>query len=521
MLKKLKFSAFGLVFLSACAVRSTISPTAIPAVSRPDPSAALKIAEAGSLLERGGYVHLKKAFELYGEADKIVQMDGETAEKFLKTSILLDVRAKDLGIFNDDYEITAQRLMENHPGLASFKIYLDIASRLRVRVAGVLNDDPGRDQKSWSIQDAAQTDESFRSKAWNDPILTSLAAALRISMPATGIDHQDLREAADRFPKNLFLKFQMSCLPPGDPKLWNEIQNADPEYYEVMAARGERTLAEKKIFSAETDLLAAYTAIPESPLIAIRLASLYFALEEYDQSLEYYERTLRAKPEYKEAELGRAISLSCLGRAAEAVPILKALIEKGPSLRGECYYWLASNKRELSDLAAAAESIEAAKPLLRRSQVFTLSGLIALERSLVEQAEKDLTEAIQINPEDEEAFFLLGKVYAQKEQWNESGLNFMMAGYGYEREEKELGVLATQIRDSAMAEPRKAKLLLRKRNQIEKARLTRATACYNAAAGFYNAGEPTRARVWAEKSTFHPVFTSKAQEFMTLIGNKK
>jgi len=521
MSKKIRLFACSLVFLSACAVRSTISPTAIPAVPRPDPSAALIIAEAGSLLERGGYIHLKRAFDLYGEVDRLVRMDVETAEKFLKTSVLLDIRAKDLGVFNDGYLATAQRLIDDRPELAAFRRYLDIAALLKVKTAGVLNDDLDQDIKYSSLKDSAMENESFKAESWRDPVLTSLMAALRISMPATGLDHQDLREAAERFPKNLYLKFQISCLPPGDPKLWDEIQNADPEYYEVMAARGERTLAEKKVLSAEADLLAAHNSIPESPLLAIHLASLYFALEEYDQSLEFYEKTLLVKSDYKEAELGRAISLSCLGRPAEAVPILKALIEKGPSLRGECHYWLASNQRELSDLAAAAESIEAAKPLLRRSQVFTLSGLIALERSLVEQAEKDLKEAIRINPEDEAAFFLLGKVYAQKGLWNESGLNFMMAGYGYEREEKELELLATQIGESSMAEPRKAKLLLRKRNQVEKARLTRATAYYNAAAGFYNAGEPGRARDWAERSAFHAVFTSKAKEFMVLIGNKR
>ncbi len=521
MLKKLRFCAFGLVFLSACAVRSTISPTAIPAVHRPDPSAALKIAEAGSLLERGGYVHLRRAFELYGEADRLSRMDVETAEKYLKTAVLLDVRAKDLGIFNDSHLATAKRLMDRYPELAAFGRYLDVASLLKVKVAGVLKDDLDQNMNYSRIKDLAERMESLRTEAWRDPVSASLMAALRIAALASSLGHQDLWGATERFPKNLFLKFLISCLPPGDPKLWDEILTADPEYYEVLAARGERTLAEKKIFSAETDLLAAHEAIPESPLLAIRLASLYFALEEYDQSLEFYERTLRTKSDYKEAELGKAISLSCLGRAAEAIPILKALIEKGPSLRGECYYWLAVNQRELSDLAAAAESIEAAKPLLRRSQVFTLSGLIALERSSVEKAEKDLNEAIQINPLDEEAFYLLGRIYAQKEQWNESGLNFMMAGFGYERKEKELEEMASEIRESSMAEPRKAKLLLRKRSQIEKARLTRATACYNAAAGFYNAGEPGRARDWAEKSAFHPVFAPKAKEFMALIGNKK
>jgi len=521
MFKKLGFSAFGLIFLAACSVRGTLSPTAIPAVSRPDPSVALKTAEAGSLLERGGYIHLRRAFELYREVEGLVRMDVGTAEKFLRTSLLLDVRAKDLGVFNDLYINTARRWIEAHPDLASYGLYADIASVLRVKIAGVLDDGPDEDVRSSIAKDLAKRDESFKADAWRDPALASLVAALRIAFPTSGGNHQDLREVGDRFPKNLFLKFQISCIPPGDLKLWDEIQNVDPEYYEVNAARGERALAEKKILSAEGDLLKAYGAVPESPLLPIRLASIHFFLEEYDQSLEFYEKTLRARPEYKEAELGRAISLSCLGRAAEAVPILEALVAKGPALRGECFYWLASNRRELSDLVSAAESIEAAKPLLRRSQVFTLSGLIALERSLVDQAEEDFKEAIRINPLDEEAFFHLGKIYAQKKVWNESGLNFMMAGYGYEREEKELEGMAAQIRESSLAEERKAKLLQRKKYQIEKARLTKATACYNAAAGFYNAGDPTRARVWAEKSALHPFFTAKAKEFLILITNRK
>jgi tetratricopeptide (TPR) repeat protein len=521
MFKKLGFSAFGLVFLAACAVRGPLSPTAIPAVSRPDPSAALKTAEAGSLLERGGYIHLRRAFELYREVDGLVRMAVGTAEKFLRTSLLLDVRAKDLGVFNDLYLKTARRLIEAHPDLTPYGPYADIASVLEVKIAGVLDDDSDQDVRSSIVKDLAKWGESFKADAWRDPVLASLVAALRIAFPTSGRDYQDLREAGDRFPKNLFLKFQISSIPPGDLKLWEEIQNADPEYYEVMAARGERALAEKRLLSAEEDLLKAHGAVPESPLLPIRLASIYFALEEYDQSLEFYQKTLRARPEYKEAELGWAISLSCLGRAAEAIPILEALIAKGPALRGECYYWLASNRRELSDLAAAAESIETAKSLLRRSQVFTLSGLIALERSLIDQAEEDLKEAIRINPLDEEAFFNLGKIYAQKMAWNESGLNFMMAGYGYEREEKELEGIAAQIQESSMAEERKAKLLQRKKYQIEKARLTKATAYYNAAAGFYNAGDLTRARVWADKSAFHPFFTAKAKEFLILIANRK
>jgi tetratricopeptide (TPR) repeat protein len=525
MIKKSGYTAFALaiVFLAACAARKPLSPTATLAVPAPQPdsSASLKIAEAGALLDRGGYVHLRRAFELYREADGLVRMDAATAEKYLRTSLLCDVRAKDLGVFNDSYLKTARRLIEAYPSLAYYGTFADIASALNVKIAGVLNDRPDHDADVLPSQNLLKTDDAFLAAARHDPFFALFRIALRIAFPAAALDDQELRTARDLFPTNLSLKFQLSSIPPGNPKLWDEILNVDPEYYEAHAARGERALAEKRILSAEEDLLKAHSAVPESPLLPIRLASIHFVLEEYDLCLEFYEKTLRAKPGYKEAELGKAISLSCLGRAAEAVPVLEALIKTGPALRGECYYWLAANQRELYDLASAAASIEAAKPLLLRSQVYTLSGLIAQERSLIDKAEEDFKEAIRINPLDEEAFFQLGKIYAQKKAWNESGLNFMMAAYGYEREEKELEDMAAQIQESSMAEERKAKLLLRKKAQIEKARLTKATASYNAAAGFYNSGDPTRARDWAERSAFHPYFTAKAKDFLVLISTRK
>jgi len=515
------FFAVGLTLLSSCAVRETLSPTSISAVPPRNPLAAEKAAEAGSLLDRGGYVHLRRAFELFSEVDGLIRMDVGTAGKFLWTSLLLDVRAKDLGVFNDSYLKTARRLIETYPGLASFEQYADIASVLKVKIAGVLEDGPGLFVDSPVAKNLAERIETLKTDAVSNPVLASLLTALWIASPTPGITDQDLRAAGSRFPDSIFLKFQIACLPPGDPAAWDEIVNVDPEYVEVLAARGERALAEKKLLSAETDLLKAHETVPESPLLPIRLASIYFALEEYDQGLVFYEKALRAKPDYKEAELGRAICLSCLGRAAEAVPIFNALIAAGPALRGESYYWLATNQRELADLAAAAESIDAAKPLLHRSQVFTLSGLIALERSLIDQAEADLKTAVKMNAADEEAFFNLGKVYAQKTAWTESGLNFMMAGYGYEHRERNLEGMADLIREAPLAAGRKERLLERKKIQIDKARLTRATAYYNAAAGFFNGGDPVRARRWAEKATIHPLFAAKARDFLALIADRK
>ncbi len=190
-------------------------------------------------------------------------------------------------------------------------------------------------------------------------------------------------------------------------------------------------------------------------------------------------------------------------------------------MKGECFYWLAWNLNEMGDLARAAEAVEAAKPILERSQVYTLSGTINLARSLVEAAEADLLKAVDLNAEDREAHFLLGKVYSQRRVWLDSGLHFRMAAYGYEQEELDLQSMASQIEAAELTAERKARLVLRKKLQVEKARLTRATACYNAAAGFHNAGEYVIARDMAERAAFHPYFQAKATEFAAFLAGKK
>ncbi len=218
-------------------------------------------------------------------------------------------------------------------------------------------------------------------------------------------------------------------------------------------------MAEKRLLSAEKDFQAAFERIPESPLLAVRLASLGFALEEFDRSLDYYDKALALAPTYKEAALGKAVALTCLGRAEEAATILENLISRGPALKGECLYWLAWNRNEMGDYVRAAEAVEAAKPILERSQVYTLSGTINLGRSLVEAAEADLLKAVDLSAEDREAHFLLGKVYSQRRVWLDSGLHFRMAAYGYEQEELDLQSMASQIEAAELTAERKARLL--------------------------------------------------------------
>jgi len=75
------------------------------------------------------------------------------------------------------------------------------------------------------------------------------------------------------------------------------------------------------------------------------------------------------------------------------------------------------------------------------------------------------------------------------------------------------------IKDSAFAEERKKKHLAKKTSQLRKIQLTKATAWYNAAAGFYNAGFPEKARQLAEKATSHSALKNDAEKLIKLIKN--
>ncbi|MDH4198633.1 MAG: hypothetical protein OEW05_14555, partial [Candidatus Aminicenantes bacterium] len=115
----------------------------------------------------------------------------------------------------------------------------------------------------------------------------------------------------------------------------------------------------------------------------------------------------------------------------------------------------------------------------------------------------------------------LGKIYAQKAVWMDSAMNFMFAGYGFEFEEKKIQTKIGQVEESTMPEERKARLLARKKFQLEKNRLTKATAYFNAAAGYYNAGVPDKALTWVRNAAAHPYFAEKAKNFIALITTGK
>jgi len=279
-------------------------------------------------------------------------------------------------------------------------------------------------------------------------------------------------------------------------------------------------LSRGNLLEAEGNFLKAADAVPESPQVWVSLASIAFAAEEFERSIDFYDRTLALMPDYREAILGKAISLTYLGRNTEAMTLLRQLVNLGEWLIGESHFWLAWNQHDLGDNASAAENIQQAKSRLGNGEVFSLAELIDLDLGDDEGARTNFFEALKFNAADADALFHLGLIFARRQAWDKSGEYYEKAASVYEAQARALKDKADEIKASPLPEARKTKLLQRKTLQTEKTLLTAATSSYDAAASYFNAGASAKAVVCALKAAAHPALKEKAGALVQKIKSE-
>jgi tetratricopeptide (TPR) repeat protein len=255
--------------------------------------------------------------------------------------------------------------------------------------------------------------------------------------------------------------------------------------------------------------------------VTIYLGSIYLATEEFEKSLDFYDRTIALSPQYRDALLGKGICLSTMGRYTEALAPLARIVELQFYMLGESHYWLAWNYHALKDDAKAEDEIEQSKTRLpMNSEVFGLSGTIAFDRGELAKAEKEFLEALKYNGSNTEALFSLGRLYAQKEMWKESAGYYETSALVFDRNEGVIAEKIDQIKKSTLSEERKTRLLAKKDQQLRITRATKATAFYNAAASLFNtkdSGSKAKAADLATRAAAHPQTKEKAEALLKQI----
>jgi tetratricopeptide (TPR) repeat protein len=511
MMTKKAILILSLALLSACALNQG-RPSGTPT-----PEQQAKLDEAAGLLARENYAAFKEAFRLYGELSSLPGLGRLTAPDYFKASILLGVREKDLGIFDAVPLNTAGRLIAADPRLAPQQPLLDVARILSHRTRGIVGDVDTEvmhyfdkpeelDRLIKTVTDRARTDV--------------LAAYLLAEYQYLGFARKpdlSIDDLLRLHPSTRLIAFVRASTSQADPKPLEDILVQDPECKEAYFFLGNVCLSQGLLLQAERNYEAALEAIPESPQITVSLAGVAFAEEEFERSIDYFDKTLAFIPDYREAILGKAISLTYLGRSDEAMVLLQKLIDLGNYLQGEAHFWLAWNLNELKRYEEGHQQIEEAKKLLGQGQVFSLSGLIDLGLGQDEQAKSDFLEALKYNPADAVALSNLSGIYARQHLWDKAGSYGRTAGDAYAAQAESLNDKLTEIKTSSLPEARKARLLKRKTAQVEGALLAGATAYYNAGAAFLNAGDGASARPCLLKAASHPAVKVRADELAAKI----
>ncbi len=481
------------------------------------------IEEADKLYERGAYTCLKEAFLLYEEALSVPVFQNQNREKLLRTSILLAIREKELGFLDDAYLKKASTILSTSPSLADYSIILKIASTLPRKTAGIIGDliedgqrviipfDEIRENfADWLALLKQRSDED----AFYAYVYISSCAAFYYLIEETP-DFASIQEA---YADSLLIRYVLSLNSTESQKNFEKLLQAEPKFYEAYYFLGQIALKMGWLITAENNLLRAYQEFPDSSSIMISLASLYFAFEELGKSMEYYEKTIKMAPNYRDALLGKVMCLSYLGRHHEAIEECNIMLALGKYYLGESYYWLAWNQNELGELENAWENIENSKKyLIGYGQVYSLAGTIAFNQKEIDEAEKNFLEACKQDASNGDPPYYMGKIKAIREDWMNSGVYFKRAGGNYQIKEELIQKRIREIENSSFSEDRKKKHLARKKAQLNKLQLTKATAWYNAAAGYYNAGMKQEALELVQKAASHTALRAKAQELLNLI----
>jgi len=512
-------AAAGIVLGVACA-------PAVRVDSAPPPEIQLKIADASAQAARGCYIGFKNALRAYQELYAQPALRPRIASPYLRTLLLMMIREREVGILNPADYPKAAAIIRQNPGLQSMQPLFDVAAALAIRTRGIMRDiDPVAAQRI-DVDVQKQTQADLRTKALVDDYYAYLYMAFftGYGMYPT-MEDEFIKGLQGRYPQSILMAYKRAIQPRPNGDALKALIQAEPEFYEAYYNLGELAIGAQTLLEAEKHFLRAFEGLPESPQVTIYLGSIYMATEEFEKSLEFYDRTIALSPQYRDALLGKGICLSTMGRYTEALEPLNKIVELQFYMLGESHYWLAWNYHALKDDAKAEAEIEQSKPRLpTNSEVFGLSGTIAFDRGELAKAEKEFLEALKYNGSNTEALFSLGRLYAQKEMWKESAGYYETSAGVFERNEGAIAEKIDQIKKSTLSEERKARLLAKKDQQLKITQATTATAFYNAAASLFNTKDPgLKAKVadLATRAAAHPQMKEKAEALLKHIKQQQ
>jgi tetratricopeptide (TPR) repeat protein len=413
----------GWLFLPALLLASLVAgcaPRTAPAAAGPVPGTPFDPA-SDALVARGCYRCLERAYQA-------AQARGARQSAF-EAAALLVLRSKELGLPSGEWLDRARALVAVD---GSSGPLLDIVEAIPPDRTSEERDvlfEPGRRQRVTSSLD------NWRAALQHGPASSHFRAYLDVSLVCA---FGRLRENAASFSGALddvvttpLYQYALGVCDATHAERLAVMRAASPEFVDADFALGRYAIEDPLKPDPEEGLrrLRAVSAeFPRSPVIAVRVAEVYRAWEEWAPALEAFDTALAVAPRHPEATIGRAISLSYLGRSDEAIAATTQLIEDGQWHLGQAFYWRGWNYLKLGDYQRARADADRARTLMANAAVYVLSGVIEWRLGRLESAERDFQDAITMDLGECDGAFDLGVVRDLRGKMPEALAAFKQAG---------------------------------------------------------------------------------------------
>jgi tetratricopeptide (TPR) repeat protein len=401
-----------LVCVTGCAAHG---PAAAPAVAAPP-----RIDDLTALIEQGCYRCLERAYDQ-------AHARGAGQQAF-EAAVLLVLRSKELGLPFGDWLTKARAASQEGEASA---LYLTIADALP----------PDRfSEERYTLFEVGMRSVRNQVPEWRDELRSGPASelfrnyldlALVCAFGRVNETAQSYTGELDPVAAVPLYQYGVGiCDPAKAPRLM-AMRDANPDFVDAEYALGRFMIEDRAIGDQETGLRrleAAATAFPHSVAMKVWIGNTYRSWEEWPAALEAYNAALALSPKHPDALIGRAIALSQLGRAQEAIATATTAIDGGQWMVGEAYYWRAWNQLRLGNLPLAREDADRARTQMANARVFVLSGVIEWRMRRLESAERDFQQAVTIDLGECEGAFDLGIVRDELRQLPQSLAAFRQAG---------------------------------------------------------------------------------------------
>jgi len=343
-------------------------------------------------VDEGCYACLQEAWQIYRSAGR--------SERQFSVALLLAMREKELGLDATPWLDEARRLASD--GAAP---YVDIVNAQPwTSVAAASDFDVPRTRLETVLEWL-----TFLTRPGAGSVLDRyLRLALVCSRPGSAGSPDEV--VAD-LP---ILQFRLGLCGVDERAALDTVFASSPRFVEAgfFLARYEMVngAAQPRVTRALPLLIDVHAAIPQSPVITVTLANLWRTRNELARAVALYDEALARRPTQRDALLGRAITLTYLGRNDEAIEAAGRMIDLGTWYLGDAYYWRAWNLYQRDRVEAAAADVTSAKEFQSGPELLTLSGMVAYDQARRVDARRDFEAARRRSAGNCPALWYLGLI---------------------------------------------------------------------------------------------------------------